>query len=267
MEKRLTFCHPGTFGDTIYGMCAVKILGGGDVYIKLNAMNEVAWLAFGMVNAGVHAGRYTQSDLDFLFPLLEHQSYIHNLDVWRNETVDYDLGTHYKFTTGPKGWQGNQTECYGLAMGWDIYDPVISNKLNHEPWLTPVEPLYVPGRYIAVHRADRYNYNGDPSSEWSTFIEQGLSETGFFLGTDKEHAAFEQKFGIKIYHQKVKDLLEMAKYIQGCELFVGNQSIHNSIAIGLGKSYWLEIRKDYEHTITRHGYGDNWFPRINGYNF
>ena len=101
-------------------MNAVKLLGGGDVYIKLNAMNETAFLAFGMINAGEHAGRYTQKDADFLFPLLEKQSYINKLDLWRNETVDYDLGTHYKFTTGPKGWQGNQTECYGLVCNLDI---------------------------------------------------------------------------------------------------------------------------------------------------
>jgi hypothetical protein len=32
-----------------------------------------------------------------------------------------------------------------------------------------------------------------------------------------------------------------------------------SIAVGLGKTYWIELRKDFEQTKTRHGYGDNWF--------
>lgn len=265
--KTKNFVTISTFGDIIWLLCAIRMIGGGNLYIKLNALDEWCQKILGWPNAGPHSGRLTQQDYDFIAPLLKSQDYLHEVAVWNGQSDDYPiLGDHFKFHKG-EHWQGNQTECYALAMGWDIYDPIISNQLNHEPWLTPVEPLYIPGRYIAVHRADRYNYNGDPSSEWQTFIEQGLSETGFFLGTDKEHAAFEQKFGIKIYHQKVNDLLEMAKYIQGCELFVGNQSIHNSIAIGLGKSYWLEIRKDYEQTITRHGYGDNWFPRINGYNF
>jgi hypothetical protein len=59
--------------------------------------------------------------------------------------------------------------------------------------------------------------------------------------------------------------LELAQVIQGCEQFMGNQSVALSIAIGLGKSYWCEVRKDYEQTRTPHGgYGDTWFPRING---
>jgi len=260
----VTIC---TFGDIIWQLCVIKMLGGGNLYLKLNALDEWCRRVMGWQNAGPHSGRLTQKDYDFIAPLLKAQDYLKEVAVWNGQSDDYPiLGDHFKFHKGER-WQGNQTECYALALGWDIHDPIINSQLNHEPWLTPVEPIRIPGKYIAIHRADRYNYNGDPSPEWQTFIQQGLSETGFFLGTDKEHAAFEQLFGIKIYHQKVSDLLEMARYIQGAEFFVGNQSVHNSIAYGLGKSYWLEIRKDYEHTVTRHGYGDNWFPRINGYYF
>ena len=264
MTKQLTFCHPGTFGDTIYGMNAVKLLGGGDVYIKLNAMNEVAWNAFGAVNAGPHAGRYNQKDIDFLFPLLEHQSYIHKLDLWRNETVDYDLGTHYKWTTGPRGWQGNQTECYGLVCGLDIKK--YRKELLIDPWLDPVEPIRIPGRPIVINRTPRYLQGGDPNApQWREWISTGnLNEIAVFVGTPDEHELFNRTFNCKVPYQKVEDMLEMARIIQGAEQVMANQSIALAVAIGLGKTFWCETRKDWDNFRSPHGWGDVWFPRVNG---
>jgi hypothetical protein len=266
MNKKLTFCHPGTYGDTLYSMCPVKLLGGGDVYIKLNGMNEVAWNAFGAPNAGVHAGRYTKSDLDFLFPLLEKQSYIHKLDVWRNETVDYDLGDHYKFTTGPKGWQGNQTECAALVCGLDIHE--YRKELLIDPWLDPVEPLHINGRSIVINRTSRYLQGSDPNSAtWKKWVEEGLDEVAVFLGTPQEHEAFNQQFNCNVPYHAVEDMLEMARIVQGAEQVMANQSVVLAVAIGLGKTFWCETRKDYDNFRSPHGWGDVWFPRVNGFYF
>lgn len=265
--KKHNFVTISTFGDIIWSLCPIKILGGGNLYVKLNGLDEFCQRVLGWKNAGPHAGRLTQRDYDFVAPLLEAQDYLDQVSIWNGEQDDFPiLLDHWKFHVGER-WQGNQTECYALALGWDINDPAIARQLNQDPWLTPVQPLHVPGRYIAVHRAERYNYNGVPSQDWHSYIDQGLGELGFFLGTEREHQEFENMFKIKIHHQKVTDLFEMARYIQGAELMIANQSVHVSIAIGLGKSYRLEIRKDYEVTETRRGYGDNWFPRINGYYF
>lgn len=263
MTQKLKFLHPGTFGDTLYGLCVIKILGGGDLYIKLNGMNEVAWNAFGMVNAGIHAGRYTQQDLDFLFPLLEHQSYIHNLDVWRNESVDHDLGQHYKFTTGPKGWFGNQTECYGLVCGLDLDKH--RKELLIDPWLDPVEPIKIPGRPIMINRTGRYLQGGPLKSEtWQKWVDEGLDQVALFLGTEKECEEFNKTFNCRVPHKPVTDMLEMARLIQGCEQFMGNQSLPLAIAIGLGKTFWSETRKDWDAFRSPRGWGDVWFPRVNG---
>ena len=266
MTTTQSFLHPGTFGDTIYGMSAVKLLGGGDVYIKLNGMNEVAWNAFGMVNAGIHAHRYTQKDLDFLFPLLEQQSYIHKLDVWRNEEVTYDLGTHYKWTTGPNGWYGNQTECYALVCGLDIHKH--RKALLIDPWLDDVKPIKIPGRPIVINRTGRYLQNSEAKAQnWLDWIEEGLDDVAIFLGTQEESEKFNQQFECNVPYHPVTDMLEMARIIQGSEQVIGNQSLVLSIAIGLGKTFWCEHRKDYDAYRSPHGLGDVWFPRVNGYYF
>jgi len=270
MDKKLSFCHPGTFGDTVYSMVAVKLLGGGDVYIKLNAMNEVAWNAFGVTNAGIHSGRYTQKDLNFLFPLLDHQSYVHKLDIWRNETVDYDLGTHYKFTTRPNGpqtrteaWQGNQTECYGMICGLDIKK--YRKELIIDPWLDSMEPIRIPGRPVVINRTGRYLRGSDPMPEmWVKWVNEGLDQVAVFLGTQEECDTFNQQFKCKVPYKPVTDMLEMARIIQGSEMVIANQSPIMAIAIGLGKTFWSETRKDWETFRSPHGWGDVWFPRVNG---
>lgn len=261
------FSTMGTFGDTIYSLCVMKMLGGGNLYVKLNALDDFARNVIGWQDAGPARGRYTQRDYEILEPLLKAQDYLDHIAVWNGEPIDHqELDNHWKMHL-LKGWQGNQTECYALTVGMDIFDPAIKSKLLYEPWLTPVEPIKVPNKPIIVNRTARYLY-GNPSSEWYEWIQQDLAQSGLFVGTEQEHADFESLFNIKIDYYKTKDLLELAKLIQGCEMFIGNQSVALSLAIGLGKTYWCEIRKDFQNTVTPHGgYGDTWFPRVNGFYF
>ena len=258
------FTTMGTFGDTIYSLCLIKMLGGGDMYVKLDALDNFCQTVIGWPNAGGASGRYTQQDYDMLEPLLKAQDYLNSVQIWKGEEDNCpQLVNHWRMHV-IKGWQGNQTECYALTLGMDIHDPIIKNQLLHTPWLTPVEPVRIPGKTILVNRTARYLY-GEPSDEWATWIDNGLGETAAFVGSPEEHADFEELFKTKIHYHKTKDLLELAQVIQGCEQFIGNQSVALSIAIGLGKSYQCEVRKDYESTRTPHGgYGDTWFPRING---
>jgi len=260
------FHTSGTFGDTIYSLCVVKMLGGGNMYVRLNDLDRLARELLGWQDAGPAKGRYTQRDYDVLEPLLNAQDYLKTIAVWKDEPASYSFNDHFKFHM-IKGWQGNQTECYALTQGIDIHTPENRKKLLLDPWLTPVTPIVIPGKPIVVNRTVRYLY-GAPSDEWFTWVENGLAEYGVFVGSEKEHADFEELFKIKIQYYKTNDLLELAQVIQGCEQFIGNQSVALSIAIGLGKSYQCEVRKDYENTRTPHGgYGDTWFPRINGFYF
>jgi hypothetical protein len=264
--NKLNFSTMGTFGDTIYSLCAVKLLGGGNLYVKLNALDEYCRTIIGWPNAGPASGRYTEKDYQMLEPLLNAQDYLDHVAVWNNEEIDCDFIDHWKMHL-IQGWQGNQTECYGICIGKNIHDPAIRSKLLFEPWLTPVEPIKIPGRPIVVNRTNRHLF-GANGSGWHHYIKNRIEDYGVFIGTDSEHDSFENTFKITIPHCRVNDLLEMAQVIQGSELFIGNQSCALSIAIGLGKSYHCEIREDYESTKTPHGgYGDTWFPRINGFYF
>lgn len=265
--KKPNFSTMGTFGDTIYSLCLMKMVGGGNLYVKLNALDDFARNVIGWQDAGPARGRYTERDYEVLEPLLNAQDYLDTVQIWNGEDLDYkELDNHWKMHL-LKGWQGNQTECYALTLGMDIHDPEIKKKLLFEPWLTPVDPIKIPGKPFVVNRTSRYLY-GNPSEEWYAWVESGLGDYSVFVGSEQEHKDFESQFNVKIDYLKTDNLLELARVIQGCEHFIGNQSVALSIAIGLGKSYRCEVRKDYESTRTPHGgYGDVWFPRINGFYF
>lgn len=263
---RKKFSTMGTFGDTIYSLCMTKILGGGDYYVKLNALEDFFTNTIKIQLPRDAIGRYTQDDYNMIEPLLLAQDYLSSVSVWNGEKIDYDYIDHWKMHL-IKGWQGNQTECYALSIGLNIHETELRKKLLYEPWLTPVSPITIPGKPIVVNRTSRHLY-GATGSGWVDFLQNGLGDYGVFIGTEQEHDAFENQFKTKIMHYKTANLLEVAQVIQGCEQFIGNQSAALSIAIGLGKTYWCEIRSDFEHTRTPHnGYGDTWFPRINGFYF
>ncbi len=257
----------GTFGDTIYSLCAIKMQGGGNLYVKLNAIGDFIRNVVGWPSAGEGEGRYTQEDYDFIAPLLKAQTYLHEVDIYTDQEDHCpQLLDHWKFHVGER-WQGNQTECYALALGLDIHDAKIRSQLLFQPWLSRLEPLQVPGRPIVVNRTHRHLVGADGSG-WQGWIDNGLGDRAIFIGTKKEHEAFENNFKIKIHYQPVSDMLEMARFIQGSEMFIGNQSSALSIAIGLGKTHWCEVRSDFENIKTPHGgYGDVWFPRINSFYF
>jgi len=67
-----TFSHSGTTGDVLSSLCLVKILGGGDYYLRLNNLDSIC-RSIGWGNAGRHSGRMTQRDFDTLEPLMRIQ--------------------------------------------------------------------------------------------------------------------------------------------------------------------------------------------------
>jgi hypothetical protein len=263
--KNQNFITIGSFGDSLYSLNAVKILGGGNMYVKLNGIDEHVRNLFGRENEGYHKGRYTQKDWEMLAPLLRAQDYLDKVEIYNGEKIDVSFDDHWKYHL-IKGWQGNQTECYALTQGMNIHDRELKKKLLLEPWLTPVDPIKIPGKPVVINRTNRYLYGCD-GRRWHEWVNQGLGDYAVFTGTEEEHAAFEQEFNVKIEHRKVEDLLELARIIQGADQFMGNQSVALCIAIGLGKTFFCEIRKDWNNIRTPHGYGDVWFPRVNGHYF
>jgi hypothetical protein len=99
-------------------------------------------------------------------------------------------------------------------------------------------------RDVAINRTSRW-LPPQLSPIWNEWKENGIEERGFFLGLPEEHAAFCQATGWNIPHHPTKNLLELAQCIAGSKVFIGNQSVALSIALGLGhRDTWCEGRRD-----------------------
>jgi len=88
-EKMKTFSHSGTTGDTFSSMVAVKVLGGGEVYLKLNNLeNVIKKIGWSMSPNDRHYGRMTMHDYEIMREYMLHQPYIKDFKVWNGQQID-----------------------------------------------------------------------------------------------------------------------------------------------------------------------------------
>jgi hypothetical protein len=235
-----TFSQTWTFGDVIYSMIPIRLLGGGEFYLRLENLDTLCKTVIGWPNGGTHSGRMTQKDFDLLAPLIEAQPYITKWAPYNGEAITHPLDNICCWFYGNQIDRGHYGYQYSLAVGLDPkqWAPEISN-----PWLTNVKARKIPGKTIVISKTDRYG-NGEVHEVWQNVVRQRWYEQAVFVGTPQEHANFEQDFGIKIEYVPTKDLLELAEVIQGSELYIGNQSVGMAIAQGLGVTFWCDHRKD-----------------------
>ena len=83
-----TFSHSGSTGDTFCAMVIPKILGGGDVYLRMNNIQKMIFEKLGWPDAGRHNGRMTAEDYEVMRELMLHQPYIHKFEIHRGEQID-----------------------------------------------------------------------------------------------------------------------------------------------------------------------------------
>jgi len=254
-----TFSHSGTFGDLIYSLNIVKYLGGGDFYLRLNNIDNMAKKTFGPhATAGDHSGEMTERQFHSLTDFMKSQPYIKSWNIYNGEHIDYELEEAGKEITKQ---QSNYTMSYARFAG---VDPMPNLKhFMFDPWLTVDDPIKIPNKPIVVNRVNRHLYGCEAKpANWTNFFNRGLLEQAVYVGMPHEHEWFEQNFGVKIDYYRTYDILELARVIAGCEQFIGSQSLCLSLAIGLGKTYFCECRKDMPIQNN-----ECYFVRANGHYF
>lgn len=257
--KPLTFSQTWTFGDIIYSLIPIRLLGGGEFYLRLENLDHLCKTVIGWPNGGTHSGRMTQKDFDLLKPLIEAQPYIKKWAVYKDEAITHPLDNICCWFYGNQTDKGHYGRQYGLAVGLDPqqFEPEIT-----KPWLTNVKRVKVPGKGIVISKTDRYG-NGQVHPVWQRIVNEKWYDQALFVGTAEEHANYEADFKIKIQHYPTKDLLELAEVINGSDLYIGNQSVGMAIAQGLGVNFWCDHRKD---NCTLEGC-ETYFKRENGLYF
>lgn len=196
---------------------------------------------------------------DLLYPLLAIQPYIHEVLIWNNEEIDYDMD---KFRTDNLNLSGGNISTWIQSTY-----PEMRPDLNL-PWLH-VEPIE--NDYIIINRSGRYR---------NMFFDYNLALRGYknikFVGVDDEWKAFSMN-NPDAERLIISDYLELSQYIKGSRLFIGNQSSPFALAEGLkskrvleqyvlapnvltqgGEYYFCHTNEQFQHAIkksleTNHG--------------
>ena len=246
--SNLSFTHSGTLGDILTSLCIVKILGGGDFYIKLHNMDQMVRDKLGWPGAGIHSGRMTQKDYDMIAPLLKSQSFIKSCQIWNGETVTHELEEQCLHHQASGVWPRNFSNQYAASQGVDMESNF--EALQQRPWLECNNPIRIPGRPIVISRNEKY-LDGAPvlNPQWQQWLDMGLADQCVFVGHESEHAWFEDLYKCEVDHYKTEDLLHLSRVLAGCDLFIGNQSMPGTMAsICLGKTSRIELRKNETYT-------------------
>lgn len=233
-----TYKHSGTAGDTIYSLAAVKAMGGGDFLIAIgNLAHELELRGYHSQHIDpAHAGRYTVKDFEMLAPLIQRQPYINSVVSWYpdNAAADIDLDKYRDVLY--RTFEGNIVEAYFRTL-----DLPFDDKLQSMTWLEADAERVAP---IVVNVTPRYRTQPSSDANFKAMaVDAALDKNAVFVGTPKEHQDFVELTGVAIPYRPVKDYLEMANIIAGADLFLGNQSLAYSIAVGLGKDCVLDIHK------------------------
>jgi predicted GH43/DUF377 family glycosyl hydrolase len=202
--------HSGNTGDIIYSLPAMKVLGSGTYYMGPDILMSPKPEVREPMNKKL---------VENIAPLLLAQPYVKAVYfVERMPIVNYDLNLFRNFAGNSKHLMAQSLDACCL------HAPTFFNDLT--PWLD-VDPI-VTRHSVVVSRSHRWR---NPEFPWPRILDEFRGKI-VFVGTVEEHSSFIHDFE-RVPYLPTANLLELARVIAGCHLFVGNQSCPYSIAEGL----------------------------------
>jgi hypothetical protein len=184
----------------------------------------------------------TQDDYESMRELMLHQPYITKFEPWNGEDIDYELenaALHLETDCFPRNFSNQHARAQNIDVDYHI------RQLQLDPWMECREPRRIPGRPIVIFRGPHYQDGNELLSKvWVGLINQGLTEQAVYVGLEEDHQWFEETFKIRVPHYRTPDYMELARVISGSELFISSMSSPSALALCLGKTMWLETRKN-----------------------
>jgi hypothetical protein len=184
---------PGTLGDIIYGLYAIKLAGGGDLIIGPEQKGTAAC-----------SNPVNKAQFDLLKPLLEKQTYLRKVE-WRpqhpgNEaTIDMNRFRDLWYDQGVRVKTGINTLC---QMHCELLG--VSDRFREdEPWLEIDAPVWTD--LIIVNRTERHlSGNGHEEFPWPELVNK-YRDKMLFVGLQKECEKFRKDFGQRVAFYECRD--------------------------------------------------------------
>lgn len=219
----VNFSHSGHTGDVIYSMPAMYALAKGrkiNLYLRLHQPVTDFTKNMSHPNGKV---MLNEKSVELFTPLMKLQRDINVFKALENETVHYDLSIFKAFPFDYR--MATITRYFFLTYG-------IGSDVS-KPWLSvPPDPAF--SDRIVIARSSRYHSPGISYSFLSKY------DNLHFVGLRDEYESMKAEIPGLIY-QPAKDFLELAGFIAGSRLFIGNQSFPFALAEALKVKRLLEV--------------------------
>ena len=242
--------HPAKIGDIIYSLPAIIQRGGVKEY---HIQRE-------------HVAQYLKS-------LLENQSYIgvvvHNKNC--PDKVDINFETYQAFYRLMLGCDLIKLNCITAGIRTHHFPLKLSGVTFHSDHVKYMDGLHIDlDKYrniqawkpdkaflettrihahdIIINRSPRYN------EDYFDYTLLKDYDCGF-IGLEEEYEDFKKKYGDWSTYLKITSAADVAKFIGGSKLFVGNQSSCKAIAEGLKHPRLIEISKTWPDAMPVGKYG------------
>jgi hypothetical protein len=203
------FGHSGDLGDIIYSLPTIRAVGGGTLYLYHTP---------GKTSHGM-----TVEKAESLRSLLMLQPYIKDVVWCPDGHEDHNLNGFRDHYRGLR----NLADCHLATHG-------LGPEHRERAWLQVDAP--VTDFPVVLHRSQRYHNNAFP---WRAVVEKYRGKA-VMVGFTAEWELFCREFG-HVPYVHTANLLEVARIIAGCRLFVGNQSSPEAICEGLKQNKILEV--------------------------
>lgn len=243
-KNETRFKHSGNSGDIIYSLPAVYALcKNKGAHFYLNLHEKIRF------DAGFHPlgnVMLNQKMFEMLQPLLLHQPPIEVCDIYTGQPIDYDLDV---IRDHPFDLRKNS------ISRWYFHAFCVFADLSI-PWLTVLEDNSL-NDHIIIARSHRYR---SPNINYS-FLKKYKQKV--FIGVEEEYKDMKSHLP-GLDYLPVKNFLEMASLINGCKLFIGNQSLPFAIAEALKVRRVLELTYQSPNVIVegKNGYDFYYQPHF-----
>ena len=223
--QETSFYHSGDLGDIIYALPTIRALGGGHLII-------------GPTTKYATRQKMTPEIVELVAPLLKLQPYIRSVTFSEKNRVTYDLNRFRDYLLAEPEMIARGVPRRSLAEAHLVTFQLPLEEC-YRPWLLVDKPVVDPERPVLLHRSARWRNEHFP---WRRVMEMHGSHAAF-VGLEAEYTDFVATWGYLPYI-KTASLLDLARVIAGCELYIGNQSLPYSLAAGLHKTSLLEVWPD-----------------------
>lgn len=224
IKRNKVFFHSGDFGDIIYALPTIRALGGGKLIIGPSTRWKTRL-------------KMTQEHVEMLQPLLRLQPYIHGVEFWIDPPSDIDIDLNqfreYLMVEADNIRKGAQRMNLAEIQ---LYTFKLPLKESEQAWLMVDKSETIPDRPVLIHRSPRWRNFDFP---WPKVMKRHAHHA-CFVGLESEYSAFVNDYGFLPY-RATSHLLELARLISGCRLYIGNQSLPYAICEGLKKNSLLEV--------------------------